>query len=81
MYTPFYIDILTCYVHTIKQTKKKKEEKNRIIDIIHVIYMYLVIHYLAYFLCFDSNQGPVVQSMVRLTSSLRGQLVKCFTTL
>ena len=27
------------------------------------------------------NQGPVVQSMVRLTSLLRGQLVKCFTTL
>ena len=26
-------------------------------------------------------QGPVVQSMVSLTSSLRGQLVKCFTTL
>ena len=25
--------------------------------------------------------GPVVQSMVSLTSSLRGQLVKCFTTL
>ena len=26
-------------------------------------------------------QGPVVQSIVSLTSSLRGQLVKCFTTL
>ena len=26
-------------------------------------------------------QGLVVQSMVSLTSSLRGQLVKCFTTL
>ena len=25
--------------------------------------------------------GPVVQSTVSLTSSLRGQLVKCFTTL
>ena len=25
--------------------------------------------------------GPVVQSMVSLTSSLSGQLVKCFTTL
>ena len=25
--------------------------------------------------------GPVVQSIVSLTSSLRGQLVKCFTTL
>ena len=24
-------------------------------------------------------QGPVVQSIVSLTSSLRGQLVKCFT--
>ena len=27
------------------------------------------------------DQGPVVQSIVSLTSSLRGQLVKCFTTL
>ena len=26
-------------------------------------------------------QGPVVQSIVSLTISLRGQLVKCFTTL
>ena len=26
-------------------------------------------------------QGPVVQSILSLTSSLRGQLVKCFTTL
>ena len=26
-------------------------------------------------------QGPVVQSIISLTSSLRGQLVKCFTTL
>ena len=25
-------------------------------------------------------QGPVVQSIVSLTSSLSGQLVKCFTT-
>ena len=39
-------------------------------------------------LCLDSQhnkawtkQGPVVQSIVSLTSSLRGQLVKCFTTL
>ena len=28
-----------------------------------------------------SKQGPIVQSMVSLMSSLRGQLVKCFTTL
>ena len=28
-----------------------------------------------------ANQGPVVQSIVSLTSSLRGQLVKCFTSL
>ena len=26
-------------------------------------------------------QGPVVQSIVSLTSSLRGQLIKCFATL
>ena len=30
---------------------------------------------------FGENQGPVVQSIVSLTSSLRGQLVKCFTAL
>ena len=29
----------------------------------------------------DKYQGPVVQSIVSLTTSLRGQLVKCFTTL
>ena len=29
----------------------------------------------------SADQGPVVQSIVSLTSSLRGQLVKCFTTL
>ena len=28
-----------------------------------------------------SNQGPVVQTIISLTSSVRGQLVKCFTTL
>ena len=27
------------------------------------------------------DHGPVVQSIVSLTSSLRGQLVKCFATL
>ena len=27
------------------------------------------------------GQGPVVQSIISLTSSLGGQLVKCFTTL
>ena len=30
---------------------------------------------------FTISQGPVVQSIVSLTSSLRGQLVKCFKTL
>ena len=29
----------------------------------------------------QGNLGPVVQSIVSLTSSLRGQLVKCFMTL
>ena len=29
----------------------------------------------------EKRQGPVVQSIVSLTSFLRGQLVKCFTTL
>ena len=32
-------------------------------------------------LALEKCQGPVVQSMVGLTSSLRGQLVKCFTIL
>ena len=32
-------------------------------------------------LCSSVYQGPVVQSIISLTSSLRGQLVKCFTTL
>ena len=27
------------------------------------------------------DQGPVVQSILSLTSSLRGQLIKCFITL
>ena len=29
----------------------------------------------------EKNQGPVVQSIVSLTSSLRDQLVKCFCDL
>ena len=29
----------------------------------------------------ENEQGPVVQSIISLTSSLRGQLVKCFMTL
>ena len=33
------------------------------------------------FFIFTRDQGPVVQSIVSLTSSLRVQLVKCFTTL
>ena len=28
-----------------------------------------------------SKRGPVVQNIVSLTSSLRGQLIKCFRTL
>ena len=36
--------------------------------------------FLCMFAC-SKNQGPVVQSIVSLTSSLRGQLVKCFKTL
>ena len=31
--------------------------------------------------CRFIDQGPVVQSITGLTSSLRGQLVKCFTAL
>ena len=30
---------------------------------------------------FDQHQGPVVQIIVSLTSSLRYQLIKCFTTI
>ena len=37
---------------------------------------------MAFLVCFHlAVQGPVVQSIVSLTSSLRGQLVKCFMTL
>ena len=32
-------------------------------------------------LLINMDQGPVVQSIVSLTSLLGGQLVKCFTTL
>ena len=28
-----------------------------------------------------TDKGPVVQSIISLTSSLRGQLIKCFVTL
>ena len=38
------------------------------------------LNYLSYPLLFRVL-GPLVQSIVSLTSSLRGQLVKCFTTL
>ena len=31
--------------------------------------------------CREKYQGPVVQSIISLTSSLRGQFIKCFTTL
>ena len=37
---------------------------------------YLKIHFI-----FVINQGPVVQSTVSLTSSLRNKFVKCFTIL
>ena len=37
--------------------------------------------FLGFALLCDNDQGLVVQSIVSLTSSLRGQLVKCFTTL
>ena len=38
---------------------------------------------MVYARCADQSHrsGPVVQSVVSLTSSLNGQLVKCFTTL
>ena len=39
-----------------------------------VVFFFLNIPYLIY-------QGPVVQSIVSLTSSLRGQLIECFVTL
>ena len=35
----------------------------------------------SHFFILTHHQGPVVQSIVSLTSSLRGQLIKCFTTL
>ena len=51
------------------------------------MYMFLIIAYLLLNQgfcimnkCCPTYLGPVVQSIVRVTSSLRGQLVKCFTT-
>ena len=38
----------------------------------------LILHCFLYGIKF---QGPVIQSIISLTNSLRGQLVKCFTTL
>ena len=55
-----------------------------------VLYCYLLSVPLLSFTCYGTNgglvvmaddQGPVVQSIVSLTSSLRGQLVKCLMTL
>ena len=47
--------------------------------------MFMVFHTAAdFFSLFMSNinkTGPVVQSIVSLTSTLRGQFIKCFTTL
>ena len=59
---------LTVFLHTVQLTLKK-------------IYIYI---YNVLFTNDNVNleqQGPVVQSIVSLTSSLRGQLVKCFMTL
>ena len=42
---------------------------------------YLLEQIIYYISCLHHHQGPVVQSMVSLMSSLRGQLVKYFTTL
>ena len=52
----------------------------------YMLYVYMYVHAFtppAYDLSFICNKvlGPVVQSIVSLTSSLRGQLVKCFMTL
>ena len=53
-----------------------------------VLFCLVFIEYLLLFKFFcdgdqfcDDYLGPVVQSIISLTSSLRGQLVKCFTTL
>ena len=48
---------------------------------VHVCTTHTKAMYLLWTLIFVIVQGPVVQSIVSLTSSLRGQLIKCFTTL
>ena len=54
-------------------------EKRHTDTIWSLFYCSLSLGLTVYFLV--SDLGPVVQSIVSLTSSLRGQLVKCFTTL
>ena len=41
----------------------------------------MVIILISFFFLTRKRSGPVVQSIVSLMSSLRGQLVKCFTAL
>ena len=57
----------------MKFSPRNQEEGN----LLRMVLADLVVHGLQ----MEAELGPVVQSIVSLTSSLRGQLVKCFTTL
>ena len=66
-----------------------------VVVVVCVCVYFLCVFFLCFFSCFVlfsnlsgalsdplfHNQGPVIQSIVSLTTSLRGQLVKCFTIL
>ena len=59
----------------------KGRVRTRSPDLVTVLSYYIDRSAVDLFLEATCVQGPVVQSIVSLTSSLRGQLVKCFTTL
>ena len=58
------------YIHKLRE-RERERERERFIDRKHKSLR----NY------YSNILGPVVQSIVSLTSSLRGQLVKCFWTL
>ena len=51
------------------------------LSVIIILFISRIFSYLLLQQSSEKEQGPVVQSIVNLTSSLGGQLVKCFTTL
>ena len=76
-------------LHHIENTENIVETKQiQLSEVAHYKLPHLHLPYIVYKFSFGAlsvnvivDQGPVVQSIVSLTSSLRGQLVKCFKTL